>query len=282
AKKLGFLFEVVGTPDRLRGDPTRLTQMLVNYLGNAVKFTDEGRVSLTLSVVEESRADLLLKAEVADTGPGLTPEQQSKLFKPFSQADNSSTRKFGGSGLGLVITQRLARQMGGDAGVVSEPGRGSCFWFTVRVDKVDPSLQLQTAHDTPEAAELGVLIQQFYAGKRLLIAEDVDVNVQLVREYLSDTGIDLDVAENGLEAVEKAKAGQYDLILMDMQMPVMNGLDATVAIRRLPGYAQTPIVALTADAFAEDRNAGLAVGMSGYLPKPLLRRALLTELLKRL
>ncbi len=250
------------------GDPTRITQMLLNYLGNAIKFTERGCVSLRTKLLKETDHDMLVRFEVEDTGKGLSPEEQSRLFTAFEQADSSITRKHGGSGLGLAITKHLAELMGGEVGVESVPDKGSTFWFTARLGKVRKQSNEADLNNT-ETNSMEALIKRDHSGKRVLIADDNEVNRDLVGEMLSETGLVLDFAEDGKVALNKAQANSYDLILMDMQMPEMSGVDAAKAIRQLPAYATTPIIAMTGNAFAEDRKACIEAGMNDHLAKPM-------------
>ena len=268
--------EIAGT--LLRGDPMRLGQILINLTGNAVKFTPQGTITLRARISEESATDVLLRFEIQDTGIGISADDQKRLFTAFEQADGSMTRKYGGTGLGLAISQRLARMMGGDVGVSSQPGVGSTFWLTVRIlkaaaDAVPPAPTF--ARGKAEAT-----LQAHYAGTRILLAEDEPVNQEVSRGLLEDAGMAVDLAEDGLEAVALAKQHRYALILMDMQMPNLNGVEATRAIRALPGYAEIPILAMTANAFDEDRQVCLQAGMNDHLSKPVYPDVLFETLLK--
>ena len=402
-------------PDMLYGDPLRIGQILLNFAGNAVKFTEQGHVSLHARLLAETAEGLFVRFEVIDTGIGMTPEQQGRLFQAFEQADVSTTRKFGGTGLGLAISRRLARLMGGDVGAESVIGQGSTFWFTALlqrsaaaprprlapaelsgrrcliVDDLDeayevmaallaeleidcaqatsaeqglqmvseadqsgqpfdfalidwrmpdmdgiemaetiqklalrapPVLLLTTAYASqmssqmlsksgfegylPKPVEarqlretlLEVLVGHHHQhrpasavsmlesslrahhGQRILLAEDNPVNQEVARELLEELGLRIDVAGNGQTALAMARDNAYDLILMDMQMPVMDGLEATRAIRAMPGYHLQPIIAMTANAFDEDRRACLNAGMNDHVAKPVDPETLFATLLK--
>ena len=260
-------------PVPLRGDLTRLSQALINYANNAAKFTDQGTISIRARLVEETDSSQLLRFEVSDTGIGIAPEKLERLFNAFEQADNSTTRDYGGTGLGLAITKRLAELMGGSAGASSTVGAGSTFWFTARLAKGSEQDGSAAALAAVEEDAVAILLRDFQ-GKRILLAEDDPVNQMVVCMGLDDTGLTIDVADDGAQALDMAKREPYDLVLMDMQMPKMDGLAAAQALRALPEYAEVPIIALTANAFLEDRSQCMAVGMNDFLTKPVYREVL--------
>jgi len=403
-KGLEVIFDIdPALPPSLRGDPIRFSQLILNYMSNAIKFTEHGTIVLRARLVEEGGPTILVRFEVQDTGLGIDPEQISRLFETFQQSDSSTTRKYGGTGLGLAINLHLAALMGGEVGATSRPGSGSTFWFTARLQRsadpvarkisarlhgsralvVDdskdardvlssmlvglglrvataengaaavalieagdsqsdpfdvliidwrmpdmdgmetarrvtelnlsrpPTYVMVTAFDEPglretaghrgfssvlvkpvtsstlhdslsamvegglqfrpsptEASAAERVLRREHRGRRLLLAEDNLVNREVTLELLRDVGFQVDVAGDGLEAVEKARQHEYDLVLMDMQMPEMDGLAATRAIRALPAWDRVPIIAMTANAFGEDRSACLAAGMNDHLGKP--------------
>ena len=277
-KGLALVVDRGDMPAMLRGDEVRLSQALVNLLSNAVKFTERGSISLRCRAVEQDSMNLLARFEVRDTGVGISPDQLEHIYTAFEQADSSTTRRFGGTGLGLAINRHLAELMGGSVGVESEPGAGSLFWFTARLQiaanqSVPPPA---TSASQPAAAQL----REQHAGARVLLADDNLVNQEVARELLHSVGLQVDVADTGLRAVNMAEQRRYDLILMDMQMPEMDGLQATRAIRAKPHRADVPIIAMTANAFAEDRAACLAAGMNDHVGKPVEPAALYDTLLR--
>jgi PAS domain S-box-containing protein len=261
----------------VRGDATRLTQALLNYANNALKFSERGTIAIRSRVIDENEDAAVLRFEVEDEGIGIAPEQLGCLFAPFVQGDASTTRKFGGTGLGLAITRHLAELMGGSAGATSEPGRGSIFWFTARLKKVR-AVPGNASSPPLESAE-HVLAAE-YGGTRVLLAEDDPTNQELGRELLDAIGFRVDLAVNGAQAVELAQRNLYGLVLMDLQMPTMDGLQATREIRRIPGMASVPILALTANALGEDRERCLAAGLDDHLTKPLAPEKLYCNILK--
>ena len=277
AKGVTITLDDNAVPMWLRGDPTRLRQALLNFASNAVKFTEKGSIALCAKLMQDRGDDLVVRFSVTDTGIGLTPEQIPRLFQTFQQADASITRKFGGTGLGLAITKRLAELMNGECGVDSQEGVGSTFWFTSKLKRGHGVLPA-AATESPMKAE--DLLRRHHRGARVLLAEDNEVNREVALAMLNGVGLSVDVATDGQEAVAMAGAAQYDLILMDMQMPVMGGLEATRAIRLLEGWATRPILALTANAFDEDRLACKAAGMNDFIAKPVNVDALQSTILK--
>lgn len=248
-----------------RGDPLRLGQILLNLAGNAVKFSDRGSVILRVSQVEETADGVLLRFEVEDKGIGISADEKKRLFAAFEQADGSMTRKYGGTGLGLAISKQLARMMGGEIGVDSTPGVGSTFWFTVRMGR---SAVTAPAPAVSRAAASTDDIKRLLAGAAILLAEDEPASREITATLLSEAGVEVEQANDGAEALHRARSRHYDLILMDIQMTGLTGIEATLAIRVESMNMATPILALTANAFTEDRMLCIDAGMNDHIVKP--------------
>ncbi len=267
-KELALLFHVdSAVPPRLVGDPLRLGQIVVNLVNNALKFTERGEVRIDLSLREKGEHEVLLMCTVKDTGIGLSAEQIPMLFQSFQQADSSTTRQYGGTGLGLAICKQLATLMQGEVGVQSVLGQGSTFWFSARLG-ISHSHVLTTVHaqqrEVPNAGALHML-----QGVRILLVEDNELNREVAGELLSDVGVLVDTADNGQIALQRLQEQAYDLVLMDMQMPVMDGLVATRLLRAQTGFAALPVIAMTANAMESDRQACLQAGMNDHISKPI-------------
>ncbi|GKS87695.1 response regulator [Acidovorax sp. SUPP2539] len=290
AKAKGLRFHVAvaeGVPPYLLGDPHRIGQVLVNFVNNAIKFTEAGEVAVTVSVHASAPAgdgphaegvgaqdDLVLHCAVRDTGIGLTAEQQSHLFQAFHQADATITRRFGGTGLGLAISRQLALLMGGDAGVHSAPGAGSTFWFTARVQRsARPALPAPGERGARAPSAPAAL-----AGLHVLLVDDNELNRLVAAGLLESGGLHVDTASDGAEALRRLNEApdgtHYDAVLMDMQMPVMDGLTATRALRQDPRFAHLPVIAMTANAARQDIERTRAAGMNDHLAKPVLEERL--------
>ncbi|MBC3797518.1 response regulator [Acetobacterium tundrae] len=297
AKNLELVFDVdPDVPNELCGDPLRIGQILINYVNNAIKFTDRGRITVRIRKDKEFSDGFQLKFEVQDTGIGLKEEQQSKLFQSFQQADISTTRKYGGTGLGLAISRKLATLMGGEVGVKSEFGKGSIFWFTTHFNVTEKVLKSNVPYPSSDnpwvmyETELGIPKKscklepekrsldsvtgqknlQDLCNAKILLVEDNELNQEVAVEILRDVGLQVDIAANGEIAVAMVDQKKYDLVLMDMQMPVLDGLEATRQIRSNNRFRNLPIVAMTANAMAGDREQCLAAGMNDHLPKPIV------------
>ncbi len=271
AREKGLFLRTAITSDKLPtlvGDAGRLRQILYNLLGNAVKFTDQGEISLQVDLIEEDPAGVTLHFAVSDTGIGIPPEKQGLLFHPFTQVNGASTRAFAGTGLGLSISRQLAVLMGGEIGVQSEEGRGSTFWFTARFAKG----AAQAGHDAELPESEQPCSQRGAITCHILLAEDNPINRRLAEHLIKSYGCAVDTVENGREAIEALRNNEYELVLMDLQMPELGGLEATTIIRSPDAPVRNhyiPIIALTANVSAGARDACLAVGMNDYLPKPI-------------
>ncbi len=265
---------VKGLPGTVLGDATRIRQCLTNLVGNAIKFTDRGGVTVRLSAQAKDDSQTVLRFDVIDTGIGVEAQKIEKIFDRFTQADASTTRRCGGSGLGLAITKRLASLMGGDAGANSEHGKGSCFWFTVTV--TSPQETVLSDRPDPEPSE-ACAIGESRSG-RVLVVEDNRINQFLITTILQNVGHEVVLARSGREAFEHFAKGHFDLVLMDIQMPDMDGLETTRRIRGILGEDRpVPIIAVTANAMAGDRENILAAGMDDYLSKPFDPKDLLEK-----
>ena len=260
------------------GDPVRLQQVLVNLVGNAIKFTPEGWVRIGGEVMHRDDRSLRVRLQVSDSGVGIPPRAQDRLFRPFSQADTNVTRQFGGTGLGLAICRRLVEMMGGRIGVRSEPGRGSHFWCELEFPVADPAVACEAPEsaDVPAARGTG----QRLAGLRVLAVDDNRLNRLVIQRLLEREGASVKAACNGLQALEALHQapGDFDVVLMDVHMPEMDGLQATRAIRGQPALAGLPVVALTASVLGSDREDALAAGASNFLTKPVETEALVKVL----
>jgi len=281
AKGLTIDVDLGDTPAWLRGDVTRLRQALFNYVGNAIKFTQQGTLLLRAHKLEETNKKVLVRFEVQDTGIGIAADILPGLFEAFEQGDTSTTRVHGGTGLGLAITRRLVLMMGGEVGVESELGKGSTFWFTARLGLGQSQMLVKSSGVQVDAERQ---LRDRYAGCRVLLAEDNAINMEVAVALLSSVGLVVDTAENGRVVVAKARENPYDLILMDMQMPEVDGLEATRLIRSSVGQwavnVDTPILAMTANVFKEDRLACKEAGMEDFIAKPVEPGNLFSTIIK--
>ena len=285
-KGLEVTFEQGDVPDPLRGDATRLRQALLNYVGNAVKFTSEGSITLRTQQLGERENRRLIQFEVQDSGPGVEAERLPHLFNAFEQGDTSTTRRYGGTGLGLAITRNIADMMGGNVGAESKLGKGSTFWFTAWLEEAEGDAEptLPFRPETPADAE--TQIRAIHSGRIILLVEDNRINQEVAKALLNRAGFEVDTANNGLEALEAVKQKRYDMIIMDVQMPEMDGLEATRAIREMGKgeYAEQlggiPILAMTAATFEEDRRQAMMAGMNDFVSKPVNPKSLFSAMYK--
>jgi signal transduction histidine kinase/ActR/RegA family two-component response regulator len=280
-KGLQLILHKDDLPHQVSGDVTRLRQALLNLLSNAVKFTERGWVCLRVEWLGADAHRVHLRFEVQDTGEGVAPEAQARLFNSFEQADQTISRRHGGTGLGLALTRQLAQLMGGEAGMHSVPGEGSRFWFTAWLGRVEapaptPAIDASEAlQDTQDVSGL----RTFFHGKRVLLAEDDPLSQLVAAELLRMAGLEVDVAGDGAQAVAMAESGGYDIVLLDVQMPEMDGLTVARRLRTSLGK-QLPIIAVTANALGHDRQACLAAGMNDHVAKPLNAELLYQSLLR--
>ncbi|MDK9717008.1 MAG: response regulator [Trichlorobacter sp.] len=280
AQKKGIQLELklpAELPTHLSGDPLRLTQVLNNLISNAIKFTDQGQVTVMAEVAELTSNTAVICFQISDTGIGIDTTQLDNLFQPFTQADGSIVRRFGGTGLGLSIARNLVELMGGSITVSSQPGKGSSFAFTITFD-------LPVEVLPPPDRRFAPLSQynDIFCGNRILLVEDNEANQFVARQLLSRAGLEVTIAHNGKEGVELAQQETYDLILMDMQMPVMDGIQATLKIRQLSEASSIPIIAMTAAASDADRENCLNAGMNDYISKPIVATELLAKIANHL
>jgi len=259
------------TPDWLLGDVVRLQQILLNLLNNAVKFTDSGSISVTLKPVQSGEGNEVMQFSVADTGNGIPAHHQERLFKQFSQADGSISRRYGGTGLGLAICKNLVELMGGTIGIVSEVGQGATLWFAV------PLAAAPMPSPKPQMA--GALDVLSNPKGRILLVDDIETNLEIVQSYLSDGGYDVVPVDGGAEAVRRLQEETFDIVLMDVQMPVMDGVMTTHAIRGLPGpQRDIPIIAMTGNVLPQQVESFIKAGMNDHVGKPIERAKLYSKL----
>ena len=277
SKNLVFNVSTSPLPYHLLGDPTRLQQCLFNYVGNAIKFTNTGSVTLRTKLQNESSDGVMIRFEVEDTGIGIKPEVTKKLFSEFEQVDNTITRQYGGTGLGLAITRKFSELMGGEAGVESTYGVGSVFWFTAFFKKCTPAPVIIPVIKEESSQEI---LKRDYSGCRILLADDEGQNRLLISEFLAPVKPVIDEAKNGLEAVGLAEKNDYDLIFMDMQMPLMDGLEAAQKIRLIPGKSTVPIIAITGNVFSEDVERCREAGLNDFIAKPIKFKLFFDTVLK--
>ena len=272
SKGLGLSFEVpADIPAQLIGDPLRVSQVLMNFIGNAIKFTEHGQVEVVASLESRTPTTVVLRFAVTDTGIGIPPEQQANLFRRFQQGDSSTTRRFGGTGLGLAISRKLAELMRGEVGLASEPGRGSTFWFTTEFalpQAAPPPVRTQASRPSPAGHPAEAEARARLAGGRVLLVEDNETNQVIARAFLAKVGLEVEVAADGLAALQRLEHDSFDAVLMDVHMPNMDGLETTRAIRSMSGHEHLPVIAMTASVLPQVRQRCLDAGMNGFIAKP--------------
>lgn len=286
-KHLHFYIDVASdVPTGLVGDAMRIQQILANLLGNAIKFTQRGKVGLQVKLIEAGKSQAKIYFCVSDTGIGMRNETLDNLFQPFSQADTSITRRFGGTGLGLTISHGLLQLMGSEFHVESQIGKGSCFSFELTLGTTTPKTggEVDRRHEDRKAGALGNDLReqgQPLHGMRVLVVEDNLINQQVAKEFLKLSGMSVDVANNGVEALEHIRDNVYDAVLMDVHMPEMGGIEATEHIRKQPRFANLPIIALTAGVTEEEKASCLSCGMNDFVAKPIQPKALIETLIRQ-
>jgi len=279
AIKIDYLIDD-DVPKTLMGDPTRIKQLLLNFGSNAVKFTENGGVTIRVGLTENGTGSCSVKYSVKDTGMGIPEDKLDGIFDPFKQADTSTTRKFGGTGLGLAICRQLVELMKGTVGVESEPGNGSTFWFEVPLKKSGKEKDANEAAGNQPPDNTG----RSFEGMKILVAEDDKMSQLVIRKFLEKEGIKADIVETGSEAIKALEAGEYGAVLMDVQMPNLDGFAATKMIREKEKDSgkHTPIIMLTASAMAEDREESIESGADEFITKPIDQAKLMKTLYKYL
>ena len=278
-KALNISYEVGdGVPEKLMGDPTRLKQLLLNFGSNAVKFTEQGGVTIHVELADKDKRIPSVKYSVSDTGLGIPKDKQDGIFDPFKQADSSTTRKFGGTGLGLAICRQLIELMHGSVGVESEPGKGSTFWFKVPLKKVSKASDQESIDNFGESEEKN----NPFEGMKVLVAEDDKMSQLVVRKFLEKEGLTVNVVSTGSEALDALEKSKFSAVLMDVQMPDMGGYEATELIRKKESKTgkRMPVIMLTASAMAEDREESERAGADDFITKPIDKKSLIDTLYK--
>jgi CheY-like chemotaxis protein len=263
---LNFLLDD-SIPSHLIGDPLKIEQIIINLVSNAIKFTEHGSIDINTRLKRQNEKNVIIELSVKDTGIGITPEQQKNLFIAFSQADNSITRKFGGTGLGLAISKQLVEMMGGEITLKSERDKGTEFTFTIPLTYSTKKFEKKIE----ESADFDLVkLKAALYGKKILLVEDNRINQIVAKKTLEPLNISIDIAENGLQAVEKMKNDTYSLVLMDIQMPELDGLQATEQIRMFD--KDTVIIGMSAHASIQDTEKAIKSGMNDYMTKPIKQK----------